>query len=116
MSVLTPEFKDYYNVTGFSRTETMGQLSIDDLKEMRKHIENTLRSFDGDIGRIDEYLTKASATSDTEVQCFIYTILDEAGNTPPRLDVSSPDLKKVLLKYREFLNDLKEFNKPTITK
>ena len=107
---LTPEFKDYFNFIRSCKTVDLeGQLSIHQIKDMRERIEYFLKTIHP--SELDEYLQRASATSDTEVQCVLYSILDL--DVRDNTSMYSPSMKSVLIKYKPELMCIKEYNKPT---
>jgi hypothetical protein len=99
---VTQEFKDFYNTS-------FGHLKSDVIKLDIKRVEDIIYSFNGDVNLLDEYLQKASATSDTEVLCVLYIVL--SGNSG--FEELGREVKNVLLKYEEHLRAIKEFNKPS---
>ena len=97
---VTQEFKDFYNTS-------FGHLKSDVIKLDIKRVEDIIYSFNGDVNLLDDYLQKASVTSDTEVLCVLYIVL--SGNSG--FEEFSKEVKNVLLKYEEYLRAIKEFNK-----
>jgi len=97
---VTQEFKDFYNTS-------FGHLKSDVIKLDIKRVEDIIYSFNGDVNLLDDYLQKASVTSDTEVLCVLYIVL--SGNSG--FEEFSQEVKNVLLKYEEYLRAIKEFNK-----
>lgn len=96
---VTQEFKDFYNTS-------FGHLKSDEIKLDIKRVEDIVESFNDDPNQLDEYLQKASATSDTEVLCVLYIVL--SGNSG--FSELTKEVKDVLLKYEEYLRAIKDFN------
>lgn len=109
MTLITPEFKDLYNVSFGKDKKLEGQLSLKQIKADIKRIQNTVQSFDNNPTLLNEYLQRASASSDTEVLSTLYIVL--TGNSGfEKLDKHTTN---VLLKWEPYLRVIKQFNKPT---
>lgn len=132
--MLTPEFKDFYNVT-FGKTKGLkGQLSLSDIKSDIERLKDTVKSIGYNPRQLEEYLQRANASSQTEVQCTLYMVLDQivkeifnqkeslnnlielftkkAIEDPrkPDFDKADKSIRSVLLKYEPELRAIKEYN------
>ncbi len=103
--MLTPEFKDFYNVT-FGKTKGLkGQLSLSDIKSDIERLKDTVKSIGYNPRQLEEYLQRANASSQTEVQCTLYMVLDQID-----FDKADKSIRSVLLKYEPELRAIKEYN------
>jgi hypothetical protein len=119
---VTPEFKDFFNAHFQSHWKNkdltlQGQLSEKDISDMITRIEQLVLSFNSDERILDKYLQETLSNpklfkeTDTEVLCVLYMVL--MGNCGFENITESKSLREVLIKYREYLRAIKEFNKPS---
>jgi len=103
--MLTPEFKDFYNVT-FGKTKGLkGQLSLSDIKSDIERLKDTVTRIGNNPRQLEEYLQRASASSQTEVLCTLYMVLDQID-----FDLADKSIMAILFKFTPELQDIKEFN------
>ena len=102
----TKEFIDFYNVS-FGRTKNLkGEVSLRDLKSDARLVSDTIESFNGNVRLINDYLQRASASSDTMVMIILYTILDKF------YDPNNKPLLTVLNNYSDHLQAIEKVNRP----
>ncbi len=103
---LTNEFIDYFNLYDKNH-KSVSELPICVLTDMKERIEKLIKT--SSIKELEDYLIKASATSDTEVQCVLISMIDNIEN-------DGTNTKSKIIRDKRWSNIVSEIRDLSISK